>query len=168
MILSVSRSVQKDASKSINSWAISPDGKRLTFGARGDVYTVPAEHGITKNLTESSGVHDRNVEWSPDGKYISYISDRTGEDEIYIQKQDGSEAAIQITENSSNYKYNPIWSPDSKKLLWSDRMQRLQYVDIESKEITVVDETPDGEIRPYNWSPDSKWITYPLPQGWND
>jgi len=158
-----SRSVHKDASKRINSWAISPDGKRLTFGARGDVFTVPAEHGITKNLTESSGVHDRNVEWSPDGKYISYISDRTGEDEIYIQNQDGSEPAIKITENSSNYKYNPIWSPDSKKLLWSDRMQRLQFIDIESKEITIVDETPDGEIRTSNWSPDSKWITYPLP-----
>lgn len=158
-----SRSEMKDASKMINSWAISPDGKRLTFGARGDVYTVPAEHGITLNLTESSGVHDRNVEWSPNGKYISYISDRTGEDEIYIQVQDGSEPAIQITENSSNYKYNPIWSHDSKKLLWSDRLQQLKYVDIETKEITIVDETRDGEIRSYNWSPDSRWITYPLP-----
>lgn len=158
-----SRNEVKDASKMINSWAISPDGKRLTFGARGDVFTVPAEHGITTNLTESSGVHDRNVEWSPDGKYISYISDRTGEDEIYIQIWDGSEPAVQITENSSNYKYNPIWSPDSKKLLWSDRLQQLKYVDIESKQITIIDETPDGEIRTYNWAPDSKWITYPLP-----
>ncbi len=158
-----SRNEVKDASKMINSWAISPDGKRLTFGARGDVWTVPAEHGITTNLTESSGVHDRNVEWSPDGKYISFISDRTGEDEIYIQIWDGSEEAIQITENSSNYKYNPIWSPDSKKLLWSDRLQELKYVDIDTKEITIVDGTPDGEIRTYNWSPDSKWITYPLP-----
>jgi tricorn protease len=158
-----SRNEIKDASKMINSWAVSPDGKRLTFGARGDVFTVPAEHGITTNLTESSGVHDRNVEWSPDGKYISFISDRTGEDEIYIQIQDGSEPAIQITENSSNYKYNPIWSPDNKKLLWSDRLQRLQYIDIDTKQITIIDETPDGEIRTYNWSPDSKWITYPLP-----
>ena len=158
-----SRNELKDASKMINSWAVSPDAKRLAFGARGDVYTVPAEHGITTNITESSGVHDRNVEWSPDGKYISYISDRTGEDEIYIQIWDGSEPAMQITENSSNYKYNPIWSPDSKKLLWSNRLQQLQYADIETKKITIVDETPDGEIRTYNWSPDSKWITYPLP-----
>ncbi|MCD4698513.1 MAG: protease, partial [Bacteroidales bacterium] len=77
-----SRDVFKDASESINSWAVSPDGKRMTFGSRGDVWTVPAEKGMTRNLTESSGVHDRNVEWSPDGKYISFISDRTGEDEI--------------------------------------------------------------------------------------
>jgi len=158
-----SRNEFKDVSKSINSWAISPDGKRLTFGARGDIWTVPAKNGITRNLTESSDVHDRNVEWSPDGKYISYISDRTGEDEIYIQNQNGSEDAIQITFNSSNYKYNPIWSPDSKKLLWSDRLQNLQYIDIETKEITIVQESPHGEIREYNWSHDSRWITYPLP-----
>jgi len=158
-----SRNEYKDVSKFIDSWAISPDGKRMTFGARGDVWTVPAEKGITRNLTESSGVHDRNVEWSPDGKYISFISDRTGEDEIYIQKQDGSENAEQITSGSSNYKYNPIWSPDSKKLLWADRLQRLQYIDIESRKVVVVQDSPDGEIRSYNWSPDSRWITYPLP-----
>ncbi|OQX72253.1 MAG: protease, partial [Bacteroidetes bacterium 4484_249] len=158
-----SRDELKDASKLIRTWAVSPDGKRMVFGARGDVYSVPVKHGITRNLTETSGVHERNVEWSPDGKYISYISDRTGEDEIYIQKQDGSEEAIQITENSHNYKYNPVWSPDSKKLLWSDRMQRLQYVDIETKEIVLVEETRDGELRSYSWSPDSRWIAYPKP-----
>ncbi|MCB2220281.1 MAG: PDZ domain-containing protein [Bacteroidetes bacterium] len=158
-----SRSEFKDASKFIDSWAISPDGKRLTFGARGDVWTVPAEKGITRNLTESSGVHDRNVEWSPNGRYISYISDRTGEDEIYIQQQDGTEEAIQITFNSSNYKYNPIWSPDSKKLLWSDRNQQLHYVDIDTKDITLVEDSPDGELRDYTWAPDSRWIAYSLP-----
>jgi len=153
-----SRNEYKDASKFIDSWAISPDGKRMTFGARGDIWTVPAEKGITRNLTESPGVHDRNVEWSSDGKYISFISDRTGEDEIYIQKQDGSDEAKQITSGSSNYKYNPIWSPDSKKLLWSDRLQRLQYIDIKTKKVVVVQDSPDGEIRSYNWSPDSRWI----------
>jgi tricorn protease len=157
------RNELKDASKMISSWAVSLDGKRLVFGARGDVFSVPSKSGMTRNLTESSGVHDRNVEWSPNGKYISYISDRTGEDEIYIQNQDGSEDAIQITFNSSNYKYNPVWSPDSKKLLWSDRLQRLQYVDIETKNVVLVEETKDGEIRNYTWSPDSKWIAYPKP-----
>ncbi len=157
------RDEQKDASKLINSYAISPDGKRLAFDGRGDVFTVPAKNGITRNLTQSPGVHDRNVEWSPDGKYISYISDRTGEDEIFIQDQEGTIPAIEITSNSHNYKYNPNWSPDSKKLLWSDRMQRLQYVDIDTKEIVLVDETKNGEIREYSWSPDSKWIVYSQP-----
>lgn len=159
-----SRDELKDASKYINSWAIAPDGKRVVFGARGDVYTVPAKSGITRNLTKSSGVHDRNVEWSPNGKYISYISDRTGEDEIYIQNQNGMEDAIQITFNSDTYKYNPIWSPDSKNLLWGDKMGRLNSVNIETKNVTLVTESDSWEIRDYSWSPDSKWIAYTFPQ----
>jgi tricorn protease len=150
----------KDASKFINSWAISPDGKRAVFGARGDVYTVPAKSGITRNLTKSSGVHDRNVEWSPDGKYISFISDRTGEDEIYIQNQNGMEEALQLTFNSDTYKYNPVWSPDSKYLLWGDKMARLNLMEIATKKVKVIFEANDWEIREYNWSPDSKWIAF--------
>lgn len=158
-----SRNEIKDASKSINSWAVSPDGKRVVFGARGDVYTVPAESGITRNLTHSSGAHDRNVEWSPDGKYISFISDRTGEDEIYIQNQNGLEDAKQITSNSDTYKYNPIWSPDSKSLLWSDKMGRLNTVDINTLKTKVVAEADAWEIRDYTWAPDSRWIAFTMP-----
>ncbi len=159
------RNALKDASKLIRSYAVSPDGKRVVFGARGDVYTVPAKKGITRNLTQTSGVHERNVEWSPDGYYVSYISDKTGEDEIYIQRQDGLEPAIQLTKGSKTYKYNPIWSPDSKKLLWSDKMGKLSYVDIDTKEVTtVVEDSKDWEIRDYTWSPDSKWIAYTLPR----
>lgn len=158
------RNEWKDASKSIRSWAVSPDGKRVVFGARGDVFTLPVESGITRNLTQSSGVHDRNVEWSPDGKYVSFISDRTGEDEIYIQNQNGLEEAIQITSNSDTYKYNPVWSPDSKFLMWSDKMGRLNTVDIATKTISQVAESDAFEFRSYTWSPDSRWIAYALPQ----
>lgn len=158
------RDEMKDAGKSITSYAVSPAGERAVFSGRGDVFTVPAESGITRNLTQSSGAHDRNVEWSPDGKLISFISDMSGEDEIYVMKQDGSEAPVQITSNGDTYKYNPIWSPDSKKLLWGDKKLRLQYVDIDSKEITQVAKAEDWEIRSYNWSPDSKWITYVVPR----
>jgi tricorn protease len=157
------RNELKDASESINSYAIAPDGKRLVFGARGDIYTVPVKSGITRNLTESSGVNDRNVEWSPDGKYISYISDGSGEDEIYLINQNGTEEPEQITENGDTYKYNPVWSPDGQKLLWADKKLRLQYLDIESGMVTQVEQAKDWEIRNYNWSPDSKWITYTLP-----
>jgi tricorn protease len=159
-----SRSVMKDASQNISSFAISPDGKRLTFGARGDVFTVPVKSGITKNLTQTSSVHDRNVEWSPDGKYISFISDVTGEDEIYIIRQDGSAKAIKMTSNGDTYKYNPIWSPNSKKLLWSDKKLRLQYLDIETKEVTLVVRSEAQEMRDYDWAPDNRWITYTLPK----
>lgn len=162
--LTTGRDELKDASKYINSWAVSPDGKRVVFGARGDVFTIPAKAGITRNLTASSGVHDRNVEWSPKGEYISFISDRTGEDEIYIQNQNGKEAAIQLTFNSDTYKYNPIWSPDGKNLLWGDKMGRLNYINIDTKKVVVVTESNSWEVRDYNWSPDSRWIAYTLPQ----
>ncbi|MFQ5753376.1 MAG: PDZ domain-containing protein, partial [bacterium] len=143
---------------------ISPDGKRALFGAHGDVFTVPAKNGPTRNLTSTSGVHERNSKWSPDGKWISFISDKTGEDEIYIIKQDGSEVPIQITHAAETYKYQPLWSPDSKKLLWSDRRQRLRFVDINTKTITEVVQAQAWEIRQYAWSPDSKWIAYAKPE----
>jgi len=154
------RSVLKDVSKNITNFDISNDGKRALFGAHGDVFTVPEKYGETRNLTQSSGIHERDSKWSADGKWISYISDKTGEDEIYIQAQDGSQPAVEITSGSSDYKYQPYWSPDSKKLLWSDRNQTLHYVDIDTKLTTNVDIDSIFEIRDYAWSPDSKWITY--------
>ncbi|HBX50229.1 MAG TPA: protease [Bacteroidales bacterium] len=159
-----SRNELKDASKNINTATISPDGSRLLFGARGDIFTVPAKTGITRNLTKSSNAHERNPVWSPDGKWIAFISDMNGEFEIYIQKQDGSEKPIQLTKNADTYKYTIRWSPDSKKILWNDKMLRLQYVDIETKEVVVVDKNDVWEYNHFNWSPDSKWITFARPE----
>ena len=162
--ISSARNSLADASKSINSSDISPDGERLVLGARGDIFTIPAKDGITRNITRSSGIHERNGVWSPDGKYIAYISDQSGENEIYIQQQDGSESPVQLTKNADTYKFRIIWSPDSKKILWNDKLLRLQYVDIATKEVTTVDESNLWEITEFNWSPDSKWITYSRPE----
>ena len=158
-----SRTKYVDASKFITSGDVSPDGKRIVLGARGDVWTLPVESGITRNLTKSDGVHDRNVAWSPDGEYIAYISDRTGNDELYIQKQDGKEDAIQLTDPqkvSETYKYQPVWSPDSKKIAWYDKMNRLMMIDVASKKVTEVAKSQDGEMSDFAWSPDSKWIAF--------
>lgn len=160
-----SRNKLKDASKSISSWAVSPDGKRVVFGARGEIFTLPAKEGITRNLSKTSGVHERNVEWSPKGKYISYISDANGEDEIYLINQNGLEEAKQLTSNSDTYKFNPIWSPNGKYLLWSDKKLRLQIINIETKKVSLIAQAKSWEIRDYQWAPDSKWVAYTLPQG---
>ena len=154
----------KDVSKEIANYEISPDGNRALFGARGDIFTVPAKNGNTRDLTNTSGVHERNSKWSPDGKWIAYISDASGEDELYILAQDGKSDPIQVTNDGETYKYQMYWSPDSKKLLWGDKMQRLQYVDIDTKKITLVDKATAWEIREYCWSPDSKWIAYSRPE----
>ncbi|MDL2228533.1 PDZ domain-containing protein [Bacteroidales bacterium OttesenSCG-928-K03] len=154
------RNKMKDASKNIGSIDISPDGSRLVIVGRGDVYTVPAKSGITRNITESSNAHDRNASWSPDGKYIAYISDMNGEFEIYIQEQDGLKEPVKLTDNTGTYIFNLQWSPDSKKILYSDKMMRLKYVDVDTKKVTEITRNPYWEIRSYDWSPDSKWIAY--------
>jgi tricorn protease len=158
------RSVLKNVSRTARNVDLSTDGKRIVLSARGDIFTVPVTSGITRNLTETSGVHERDTQWSPDGKQIAYISDETGEDEIFIRSQDGLQAPVQLTKNSDTYKYGISWSPDSKKILWSDKLQRLRYIDVDSKKITEVDQTPDGELRDFSWSPDSKWIAYTYPR----
>ncbi len=154
----------KEVSKNVSNFEISPDGKRALFGARGDVFTVPAENGPTRNLTGTSGVHERSSKWSPDGKWIAYISDVSGEDEIYLESQDGSGSPVQVTKGNDTYIYQPLWSPDSKKLLWGDRRQRLRYVDIDSKQIKDVLQSKVWEITDYSWSPDSKWIAFNRPE----
>lgn len=155
-----SRTQIRKVGNEITNYEISPDGKRALFGAHGDVFTVPEKYGETRNLTQTSGIHERNSKWSPDGKYISFVSDRSGEDEIYIQVQDGSMPAIQITRGGNNYKYQPYWSPDSKKIMWSDRQQNLYYSDIDTKTILQIDHDPYGEFTQYEWSPDNKWVVY--------
>ncbi len=155
-----SRTVIKDASKSISGADLSPNGERILLSARGDIFSVPAKHGITLNYTKSSGVHERNASWSPDGKTVAYISDRTGEFEIWIENQDGSGDPVQVTKDASTYIFGFEFSPDSKKILYNDKKQKLIIVDIASKKTTIVDQSDEGPWFAYNWSPDSKWITY--------
>jgi tricorn protease len=154
----------RDLSKNITNYEIAPDGKRALFGAHGEVFTVPAQHGLTRNLTNTPGTNERNSKWSPDGKWIAYISDATGEDEIYVVPQDGSDAAHAITSGGDTYKYHFSWSPDSKRVLWVDRKQRLQFVDVATKKATPVAESKAFEIQEFAWSPDSQWIAYAKPE----
>lgn len=149
-----------DASEKIRDAGLSPNGKRVAFSARGDVFSVPAREGITYNLTSSSGNHDRNAKWSPDGKHVAYISDKTGEYEIYMQDQQGEADPVQLTREGSTYKYRLTWAPDSKKIMWSDAEFRLKYINVNTREATLVDTSKFGEIQDYTWSPDGQWITY--------
>ncbi len=155
-----SRTELKDASSDIQSGDLSPNGERVVFSARGELFSLPAKHGITRNLTLTAGAHERVVSWSPDGKNIAYFSDQSGEYELYIMKQDGSEEPVQLTSGINSYLYELEWSPDSKKILFSDRKFRLQYVDVASKKVTLVKQSIDVELNDFDWSPDSKWIAY--------
>ncbi len=158
------RSALVDASKHVESVSPAPDGQRVIAVARGDIYSVPGKDGTPRNLTRTSNAHERDAVWSPDGKWIAYNSDATGENELYVRSQDGKGEPQQLTKGADTYYYRAIWSPDSKKLLWPDRLQRLRYVDVASKGITQVDQDKYGEIRGYDWSPDSQWIAWSRPE----
>jgi tricorn protease len=154
----------KNVGGRINWFDISPTGVRALFETRGEIFTVPAEHGDPRNLTNSPGVHELNPVWSPDGKWIAYLSDRSGEYEIYLRPQMGGDE-IRLTSDGeqTRYRYNPAWSPDSKKIAYSDKKLRLWYIDIEKKQPVLVD-TAEYFSRPSaSWSPDSRWLTYTKP-----
>jgi len=147
-------------SDKIREFNLSPEGKRAVFVARGEIFTVPAEKGNTRNLTQSSGAHDRGASWSPDGKWIAYLSDATGEYEIWLAPQAGAAPVERLTTDGAVYRFAPVWSPDSKKLAFSDKDMKLYWIDIAAKKITQADRATENEIRDYSWSPDSRWLSY--------
>ena len=118
----------KSLAERVSGFAISPSAARAVVEARGNIFTVPAEHGSIRTLTtDNSGVHEMNPRWSPDGKWIAYLSDKTGEYEVYVRPQAGGDE-IRITTDGGVYRYGPVWSPDSKKLLYWDKLHRLWWV----------------------------------------
>ncbi len=150
----------KNVKDFVQGVAVSPSGKRALFDARGDIFSVPAKNGPSINLTQTQGVRETAPTWSPDGKYISYYSDATGEYEIYLLENKKGAKAKQITFGSSAWMYDAKWSDNSKYLLFFDRSLKLKYLDIESGKVKVVDTANRNEITDYNFSPDSQWITY--------
>jgi tricorn protease len=162
--MAIARGGVTNVSRFVTNVNPSPDGKRAVLTARGEIFTVPAKNGVARNLTNTTAVHERDATWSPDGKWIAYVSDVTGENEIWLRPQDGRGEPVQITKDAKTYYYAPQWSPDSKKLLWGDREQRLQFVDIDSKEITVIEKNATFEITDLAWAPDSKWVAWMSPE----
>ncbi|UCE42890.1 MAG: PD40 domain-containing protein [Candidatus Aminicenantes bacterium] len=157
------RKHHKNVSKEIMNYDLSPTGARAVFEAHGEVLTVPAKKGNIRNLTRSPGVMDRDPAWSPNGKYISYFSDKGGEYALYIIDQKGMEPAKKIEFKKPSFYYSPTWSPDSKKLVFTDKHMNIWYVDIEKKNPVKVDTDlfshPFRTLDPV-WSPDSNWIAY--------
>jgi tricorn protease len=152
--------------KAVRSMAISPTGARVVMEARGEILTVPAKKGDPRNLTNTTGVHERGPAWSPDGKQIAYFSDESGEYALHIRDQNGSEEPKKITlAETPGFYFDLIWSPDSEKLAYTDNRLNLWYVDTETGAPVKVD--TDTYYEPLGmqenapaWAPDSRWITY--------
>ena len=138
-----------------------PDGSRMVVSARGEIFDVPVGKGVTRNLTRSSNSNDRSAAWSPDGKWIAWIGDATGETEVYLYDVKAN-TTKQLTKDNDTYIRALGWAPDSKHIYYSDRKNRFVEVDLSGAKRTVM-ETPEGELRGVDISPDSKWITYTRP-----
>jgi tricorn protease len=155
-----SRPSRVPAANQIESVGLSPKGERALFAARGDIFTAPIEKGPTRNLTHSSGAHDKWPSWSPDGSSIAFISDAGGEEELYIAPQDGLKPAERITRGGSAMRYQPEWSPDGKRIAFSDKDGKVYVVTLADRKLIEIADAPHGQIRDYTWSPRGNYLAF--------
>ncbi|MEJ2185421.1 MAG: protease, partial [Gemmatimonadota bacterium] len=152
-----------DVTARMTNLALSPTGKRALVEARGEIFTIPAEKGDVRDLTSSSGSAERDPAWSPDGKWVSYFSDKSGEYELVIEAQDGLTPPRVIKLDNPKHYYMPSWSPDSKKLVYTDTDLKVWVLDVASGKAKVIGDdpwmVPNRTLNPV-WSPDSKWVAY--------
>jgi tricorn protease len=142
-------------------YALAPNGKRAVFSARGDIFTVPAEHGATRNLTNSSNSDEDHPSWSPDGKTVAYTTDVGGEHQIAVRPATGGAEKI-LTHFRNGFYYQPLWSPDSKRLAVSDGNHRLFLIDANSGTVSQVAQDPYSEIHDASFAPDGRWLAYSI------
>jgi len=150
------------AAGNVEDYDLSPKGERALFTARGDIFTAPIENGPTRNLTKTSIAHDRSSAWSPDGKTIAFISDATGEEEIYTVPQDGSAKPKQLTKGSTMRLFRPAWSGDNKRIAYGDKEGRLWVIPAEGGTAVQVADERNYRVTDYVWSPDGQWLAYSL------
>lgn len=156
--------------KYIRSASISPTGARVVMDFRGEIVTIPAENGDISNITSSPGAHEKNPVWSPNGKYIAYFSDESGEYQLFIQDQSSGKISKKIKLSGTGFYAYPNWSPDSKKISFVDNGRNLYIVDIDTDKISRVATDVRYIPGPFrdlfgDWSHDSNWIAYTIITG---
>ena len=162
------RPIRKDVSGRLSDWYLSPNAKRVLVESRGDIWSLPAKNGTPRNLTRTSGIAEREPSWSPDGKWITYLSDESGENEIVIRPADGSGKPETVTSMGAGYRYQPTWSPDSKWMVFTDHESRFYLLDVEQRKVRHFDRVNMtgwrwGVPMQFRFSSDSQWLTYTKP-----
>ena len=157
------RPERKNVGSRLSSYSLSPSGDRLAATGRGEVFDIPVEKGVTRNLSRTPGSNDRSASWSPDGKYIAWIGDGTGETEVYLYEVESAQTR-QLTSGTDTYIRSLQWTPDSKTILYTDRGNRLVALSIPSGGKKQLLQCPEQEFRGVAVSPDSKWLAYTRPE----
>ncbi len=150
------------AEKNIEDCELSPKGERALFVARGDIFTTPIEKGPVRNVTNSSNAHDKWARWSPDSKKIAFISDLTGEDQVYIVNQDGTGKPEQLTSEFKAMLYPPEWAPDGKRLAFSDKDGKLFVLTLADKKVVLIADDEYGMIHDYAWSANGGHLAFSI------
>ncbi len=156
------RPEHRNVARYVEDFALSPKGERALFVARGDVFSAPIENGSTRNLTRSSGAHDKWARWSPDGRSVAFVSDRSGEDEIWLVAQDGSVEPRRLTTGGDVMRYAPEWSPDGSRVAFSDKNGKLWMVDVAGGRTVEIADDRRGQIRDYVWAPGGGHLAFTL------
>jgi tricorn protease len=143
----------------VTDYDLAPNGKRVVYSAHGDLLTVPAEHGNTRDLTQSSNADDDHPTWSPDGKTIAYTTDGSGQPQIAIRPAERGAEKL-LTHFDSGYYYHPRWAPDGDRLAFSDNENRLWMVAVAGGEPKQIAQDKYNEMHDYSWSPDGRWLAY--------
>jgi len=154
------RQRQISVAEQVFSGDISPSGARASLGARGDIWTAPAENGSPRNLTRTSGIAERDPSWSPDGRWLAYFSDETGEYQLYVRGADGKGTARKLTDENRGFLYNPTWSPDSEWVVISDKAGRVTLHSVDSGEIHEITVMSNASQPFVSWSSDSNWLAW--------
>ena len=150
----------------IHDMNVANDGQNAVLEARGDLFLLPAGKGQTRNLSQTPGSRERYPALSPDGQWVAFFSDKTGDYQLYLQKATGGEWTP-LTTQLDRTVYHLVWSPDGTKILFGNKNFDFFVLDVATKELTRFDESRQlkndeffWEISDYNWSPDSRWICY--------
>jgi tricorn protease len=154
------RPTRVSAANRITGFGLSPNGERALFSARGDIFTAPIERGPTRNLTATPGVHEKAAAWSPDGRHIVYLSDQSGEEELWLVAQDGRTPPEQLTRGGSAMRYNPTWSPDGSRIAFSDKDGRLFVLTLADRRVTEITRDPRGSLNDFEWAPRGNHLAF--------
>lgn len=151
----------KNVAAQVESFDLNDDASTIIFGARGELFRVTGDEPDTRNISHTPDARELGVTLSPDGNRVAYLSDASGEYEIYLQNLDGG-APKRLTHDGGTWRFAPVWSPDGRHIAYADKQQHLRIVDVDSGSTKDVDSSRHDDISEYRWSPDGRWLAYTL------